>query len=116
MATKTKIGAGNVEIDIAGNIYTLRPTLKAAQGVSRRFDGITGAYARIAAGDLDAITAIVNFGLGYEGKDATRMESEVFEAGITDMIAPVSRFISVLANGGRPPVEGGEEDSDPPNA
>lgn len=112
MTNKAKIGAGNVEIELDGETVTLKPTLRAAQTISRQAGGIMAAVERIGKFDLDVLTQVVALGLGREPKDVA---DAVWRTGMADLSAPVINFLSVLANGGRPiqQDEGGEGADDP---
>lgn len=106
--SKASLGIGNVEIDLDGEKVVLRPTLKAAQTISRLNGGILGAVEAVVKFDLETITSVVALGLGKEPKDVA---DRVFEAGIANLAPAVVRYLTIIANGGRP--SGGEEAADP---
>lgn len=109
--SKAQLGAGNVEIELDGEAVTMRPSLKAAQTISRDAGGIMGAAEAVIRLDFDVINRIVALGLGKEPKDT---EDQVWRTGIANLSPKVNRFLTVLANGGRPPKEqGGEGEADP---
>ena len=112
--TKTHIGAGNVEIELNGEAVTLRPTLKAAQNISRAKGGIASAIEAVGRFDFDVMVTVIALGLGAEGKDARELPDKVFSTGMADLVAPVISYLTILANGGRPVQEtGGEGEADP---
>lgn len=112
---KAKLGAGGVEITLDGEAAVLRPTLRAAQQLSRQTDGLMGAIERVTRFDLDTIISVVALGLDRTPKD---VQDAVWRTGCSDLAPHCIRFLGVLANGGRPAdgSEGGEEDGDPRNA
>lgn len=112
---KAQLGAGNVEIEIEGETLVLRPNLKAAQTISRQTGGIRSALSSVANFDLDAISTVVALGLGLEGKVAAALPERIYDTGIGSLVAPVTRYLVILANGGRPAdsAEGGEGVPDP---
>jgi len=113
---KATLGAGNVEIELDGQTVVLKPTLRAAQTISRQSGGILGAVERIGKFDLDTMIQVVTLGLNATGKEAQTIPDKVWETGMTELVAPVTKFLSILANGGRPVDEdGGEGDGDPQN-
>ncbi len=112
--TNTHIGAGNVEIELDGEKMVLRPTLKAAQAISRQAGGIMGAISAIGKFDIDVMSNVVALGLGLEGKDARAIPEKVYATGMMELSGPVTQFLSNLSNGGRP-LSGGEGDEDPQN-
>lgn len=112
MAAKAKLGAGNVEITLDGETAILRPTLKAAQTLSRRSGGFMELVQEVTKFDLDAITAVVALGLDRQQKD---IAEAVWRTGVAEISGPVVEYIGILANGGRRIDEsaGGEGEADP---
>lgn len=112
--SKTHIGAGNVEIELDGEIVTLRPTLKAAQNISRAKGGIMAAVEAVGRFDFDVMVTVIALGIGAEGKEARELPDKVWSTGMADLVQPVINFLTILANGGRPVQDnGGEGDADP---
>ncbi|TPM39378.1 hypothetical protein FJ951_27105 [Mesorhizobium sp. B2-2-3] len=113
--SKPQLGAGDVDIVLEGETFTLRPTLKAAQAISRQAGGIMGALRGLANLDLDVATSIVADGLG---KKPSEVEETVWRTGIANLNADLTRFVMIVANGGRPPTDkdGGEVEVNPPKA
>ena len=110
---KASIGAGNVEIKLDGETVVLRPSLRAAQAISRQAGGIMAAVEAIGKFNLDVMTQVVALGLGREPKDVA---DAVWRTGMADLSGPVINYLSILANGGRPvQSEGGEGEGDPQN-
>jgi hypothetical protein len=98
---------GNVLITISGTQSNLRCSLAAAKSVNARFGSFTDALRRVAAHDLSAITYIVAAGLGKcdDIEDIEKVEAKVYETGSRSFIDPVTRYIALLANGGRLPAK-----------
>jgi small ligand-binding sensory domain FIST len=97
----------------------LKPSLRAAQSISRQSGGIADAIQRVGRYDFDVVSETVALGLGLSGRDAREVPEKVYRTGMVDLAAPVIRFLSILANGGRPAGEDGEaaeEDENPPMA
>lgn len=116
-ATKPRLGAGNVDIEIGNETHTLRPTLRAAQTISRQTGGIRAAMEAVTNFDLDTMTTVVGLGLGLDGKALKELPERIYETGIGSLVAPLTRYLVILANGGRMPNddddEGGEGKKDP---
>ena len=111
--TKAKLGAGDVEMELDGETVTLRPTLKAARAISSQAGGISGAVEAVGKLDLDAVIGIVTLGLGLTGQEAREIPEKVWRTGLTELVDPVLQYLMILANGGRPIEDGGEEEADP---
>jgi hypothetical protein len=112
--SKAQIGAGIVSIELDGDDVVLRPSLQAAQTISRQSGGISAAVAAVGRFDFDVIVSVVTLGLGVTGKDAKAIPEKVWRTGLTDLVGPVTKFLTIIANGGRPiDGDGGEEDGDP---
>lgn len=112
--SKAALGSGNVEIELDGEAVTLRPTLQAAQAISRQSGGIIGAVNAVGRFEFDVIVAVVTLGLGLTGNEAKEVPGRVWRTGLSDLIGPVSTYLTILANGGRPVSTGGEEDTENP--
>lgn len=88
-----------VEISLKGRPEILRCTLKAAKSVNAVAGGFQGALARLAAMDQEAYFLIVAAGLGKRPSD---VEQAVYESGLPNLTEPLSSFVLLLANGGKP--------------
>lgn len=108
------LGAGNIDIVILENTYTLKPTLLAAKTISKDFGGGLGAINRISQFELEAITKIISAGLGLTAlgekkfADEKGLEAAVYETGLMELAAPCIRFIHTILAGGKPPKEEAE--------
>lgn len=112
--SKPSIGAGNVTIMLDGEEVTLRPTLRAAQTISKQSGGIMSAVQAIGRFDLEVMTTVIALGLNATGpREINDVAEKVWSTGMVDLVEPVSRFLSILANGGRPADQGGEGKQDP---
>ena len=115
-----QVGSGNVEVVIDGKDFVLVPTAGAAQGISRAYGGLRGAINLVSALDLDAITRVIQLGLGPKavkelgGND--KLGDLVWRSGLSDntsqMVVKCIEYITVLTNGGRPVTPAGEEDEE----
>ena len=108
---KAAIGAGDVEIELDGEKAVLRPSLKAAQAISRQAGGIMGAMQALRTLDVDALTSVIALGLGKEAKDVAEA---VYRTGVADLTPPATLFLTMLANGGRPADDAGGEGGEDP--
>jgi hypothetical protein len=104
-----RLGAGDVDIVLDGETVTLRPSLKAAQAISRGSGGIRGALRGVTELDLDMITSIIAVGLG---KKPVEVEDAVYRTGLPELVDGVTTYVAIIANGGRP-AKGGEEKGNP---
>ncbi len=111
--SKARLGAGNVDIELDGETFTLRPTLKAAQTISRLNGGIRPTLEKVGDLDLDVITNIIAVGLDKSPAD---IAEKVWLTGIPPLVGPVTDFVAIVANGGRRPSAGGEEKENPPQS
>ncbi len=115
--SKASLGAGNVEIELDGETVILKPSLNACQTISRQSGGISAAVAAVGRFDFDTVVSVVTLGLGVTGSEAKAVPEKVWRTGLTDLVGPVTKFLTIVANGGRPVDDaGGEEPADPPNA
>lgn len=100
MTDSNRLTSGEVDIILAGETVTLRPTLGAALAVSRRFGGFRPAFERAFANDLEAVAEVVAAGTGQKLDDV--LMKRVWRD--LDAILPgVFDFLAILRNGGRRP-------------
>jgi len=113
--SKATLGAGDVQIVLDGETVTLRPSLKAALTISREAGGIMGAFRGLSDLNLDTVTGIIAVGLG---KKPAEIEEAVWRTGIASLVPGCTKFVSIIANGGRPADEGdgGSEKGNPQSA
>jgi len=107
--TKAQLGAGNVEIELAGETVTLKPTLNACQTISRQAGGVIGAIQALGRLDFDILVSVIALGLGKKPKD---IEEAVFDAGMAELNPKAIEFLTILSTGGRRS-DGGEGAKDP---
>lgn len=88
-----------VEITLKGKSETLKCTLKAAKAVNAIAGGFQGALVRLANMEQDSYFLIVAAGLG---KKPAEIENAVYETGLTNLTEPLTSYVLLLANGGKP--------------
>lgn len=104
---------GEVEIELGGGKYVLRPTLQAAKTVNKVFGGFDAAFRELMALNLDAYVAVIAAGLGKtanqflvpEDEKKLTVEQAVYEQGIETLSGVAAKFVGFLTNGGRDPNE-----------
>lgn len=89
---------GDVEINLNGEVKTLRPTLAAAKRVNAQ-GGFAHVVNRIQAADLEFYILVVAAGLN---KKNAEVEDAVYKTGLPALGADVVKFVNILANGGKP--------------
>ncbi len=115
MGSKATIGAGDVTIVLGGEPAVLKPSLRAAQTISRQAGGVIGAMQAVGKFDFDTVTLVIAQGLGrVKPNEMNEVAEQVYATGLTDLVPKVTEFLTIIANGGRP-VSGGSEE-DPPKA
>lgn len=114
MAEASK-GAGDLEIELDGAPYTLRPTLEACDRIAKIGGGLSAAVARCSNLDFDSICEVIGAGLGASSASQKKQIKElVYKAGIFSVAPSAIDFIHIVANGGRPPILDEEEDDKRP--
>lgn len=111
---KARLGAGDVEIDLDGETMMLKPSLKAAQTLSRQNGGISAAIQAVSKLEFDVLVQVITLGIG--ASDSKQVAEKVWRTGMTTLAAPAIKYLSIIANGGRPLDDenrGGEEEQDP---
>lgn len=110
-----EIGAGDIEVQLDGAPYTLKPTLEACMAISRIGGGLQAAVQRCINLDMETICDIIAAGLSANPTQRKKMIPElVFKTGLIALSAPCIEFIHVVGNGGRPLPEEEAEAEQPP--
>ena len=105
---------GEMTIPFGDGTTTLTANLFAAKGISRHFGGFQQAMNKVASGDLEAFTAVVRYGMGIRSDTEGKfVEQQVFRAGILRLTAPLTEFVLICANGGKPIDDVGGSPPDP---
>jgi hypothetical protein len=100
---------GEISVPFGEHTATLTANLFAAKGISRHFGGFQTAMNKVAAGDLDAFAVVVRYGMGIKSDaEARHIEEQVFRAGVLRLTAPLTEFVLICANGGKPIGDGAE--------
>jgi hypothetical protein len=99
---EARLGAGNVEIELDGQIVTLKPSLRAIQILSRQYGGLVTAIDAVGKYDFNAIEQAISVGLNVNQKESRELPDKIFRTGLTNLAGPVISYLSILSNGGRP--------------
>lgn len=87
-----------VTFKLNGRDEILKPTLRAARIINSSAGGFTEAFKKIGEFNLETYVAIIAAGLNKRPSD---IEDAVYKTGLTNLAEPCSKFISILANGGK---------------
>lgn len=87
----SRVDHGFIELDLAGETVTLKPTLDAMQKINRRFGSLRAAIDQLQGLDFDAVVFCIEAGSGR--KD---MAARVFDAGLTGVTAKVCEYLVLL--------------------
>jgi hypothetical protein len=93
---------GEVGITIAGQEMTLRSSLLAAKTINTHFGSFGEAYQQIAKLNLAAYVAVIATGIGAKGMPKD-LDEQVFQTGLPTLVEPLTEYLNLLVNGGRPP-------------
>ncbi|RYG96816.1 MAG: hypothetical protein EON57_14570 [Alphaproteobacteria bacterium] len=66
--------------------------------------------------DCFEIVAVIALGLGVsQAREVQALAEKIYSTGLTDLVEPVTKFLTIIANGGRPVDvgSGGEGKPDP---
>ena len=111
-AKKSSLTEGQITITLDGFDRELIPSVDAIVKLSRTYDGLAGILANIRQMNLDAYVATIRYGLQISDKEAKDLPAKVYEAGIIELMAPLTEYVMLLLRGGR--VASKEPDGDAP--
>ncbi|WP_145155561.1 gene transfer agent family protein [Pseudomonas oryzihabitans] len=89
---------GNVDLEIDGETYQLRPTLAAVRAIEARFGGLRGAAAGLHGTSVDAVAIIIAAGANLTEKQAEALPEKVWQHGVATLVPEVYKFLGALYN------------------
>ena len=100
------MNVGEVEIELDGKKYTLRPSLGAAKRINAMGD-FQSVINKILSYDLSYYINVVAAGLDKRPQTlmevgGVSMEEAVYKTGMHALVTPLSLYVGYLANGGKP--------------
>lgn len=99
----TILNPGDVVIKVNGVDYTLKPSLRALDGISSTFSGLAKAREALVAQDFNSVISVIRLGLNLNNPQANLMREQVYQNGLTaDLLIPLLTYLGVLSNGGKP--------------
>lgn len=105
----SRINYGQVEVDLGGEVYTLKPTPGAILSINSRFGGLRNAAERVYALDVGAVADIITDGAGVGRKHREAIAEQVAAAGVANVAGPVAEYIGLIMNpSGREPDDEGD--------
>lgn len=94
----SRVDYGQVEIDLGGEVVTLKPTLSAMQRIDRHFGSIREAINQVGQLSFDAVAFVITAGAGLSGKDARDLPEQVFAAGVMRVAGKAAEYLALLLN------------------
>lgn len=92
---------GTMDVTLHDGSVTLIANLENAKAINRAFGGYQSALQKLSVGDIEAVFAIIRFGLGAKQSELAALEERVFRSGLLRLTGPCTDFVLMCANGGR---------------
>lgn len=99
---------GEVEIEMEDEVLVLKPTPHALRTILTKCGGAQEAFRKIYLMDYQTIFDVLEAATAasYEKKvNAKVLEENIFKHGIINLVAPLTKYVNLLINGGKEPVE-----------
>lgn len=116
MTEKHLLGAGNVTVTLGAPDdtadYVLKPTPLVIKTLCATYGGLRPCIERVQALDLNMALHAITLGVGVKGRAATELEDRFWQTATANLIGPLTSFLLVLANGGRPITEADDKKDD----
>lgn len=96
------IRPGEVEVALDNRTVVLRPSLKAARTLNKRYGNFNNLLQALAQQDFEAIVSTFIVGTGAEGQTAKDLEEAVYSTGTLKVAGDAIKFVGILSNGGKP--------------
>ena len=99
---ESKTQFGTIDIELIDKTVTLKPTLKAALAIERKFNGIPNAVSAVAGRGIEATAFVVVHGAGLEPESDTAktMTQTVYDASVMRISTQCLPFLYALLNPG----------------
>jgi hypothetical protein len=107
-----QLNAGDVAIELNGEVRIMHPTLRAITMISSAYGGLAKARDALVVQDFQAAVAVIRWGLNLSDGEARKLPEQVYANGVTpELLVPLIRYLGILANGGKPlPDDPAEDD------
>jgi hypothetical protein len=107
----SRVEYGQVEFELDGETFTLKPTLKAFMKIEKHFGGMRSAIERCSDLSIDGLCTILAAGTGknLSRKEAEEFADKVFAEGITNLLPFATEYLLLLMNPTGKEPEGDEE-------
>lgn len=116
MTDKHSLGAGNVTVTLGAPDdtvdYVLKPTPLVIKTLCATYGGLRPCIERVQALDLNMALHTITLAAGIKGRAATEMEDRFWQTATVGLIQPITSFLLVLMNGGRPINEADDKKDD----
>jgi len=100
-----KLNAGEVNITLSGESFTLRPTMRAHNVLSRPpYSGLAKVRQMLMDENIDGFVAVIAAGINpsMSAKDTEKLRERIWDNGVNwDLARPLMKYIAILNNGGR---------------
>ena len=106
---------GEISFQLDEDVITLKATPHALRVVLTKHGGMRRAIEKVFMMEADIMEDIIEAGLAPQKINRQILSENVFKAGIINLIAPLTEYLMLLANGGKKPEEkkeGGEPEGE----
>lgn len=104
-----KLGQGDIEITLDGDVYVLKPSLNAAQMISKRYGSLNDAIQKLASFDFNTAVDVICLGLGPRygnAKQQQEIAEKVYKTGLSDDSGGLAErcvaYVLSVMRGGKP--------------
>jgi hypothetical protein len=99
------LNRGEVQIILAGETRTLKPSLEAFQRIGALAGAGLNVWNAALAGNLTVMITALRYGLGMTDEEAKKLPAMIYETGISPLRFKLYDFVFLLLHGGKTPQE-----------
>jgi hypothetical protein len=92
-----------VKIELDGEEIELVPSLAAMEYLHSQVDNFQAVYAKLATLNFDMYAHVIVAGVQPKKANFKAVKENVFETGLTGLMEPLIRYVTILLNGGKEP-------------
>jgi hypothetical protein len=90
----------------------LKPSERAMTSLSRSYNGMIGVVEALSRFQVQAFVDVIAVGSNKPKAEQAQLPTQIYKAGILDLMPQLTRYVTLVSNGGRAPASEGSDADD----